>query len=60
MNVDFFFTDEREPAVKKICDACPVEEQCLEFAIVMNCTGFFGGMTSEQRRQYREGADETI
>lgn len=41
-------------AAKSVCDACPVNDRCLEFAIETNQeSGVWGGATEEERRQMR-------
>jgi WhiB family redox-sensing transcriptional regulator len=40
----------RERAAKEICAACPVQEQCLDWAIrTGEPAGIWGGMTPEER-----------
>lgn len=36
---------------KQICETCPVKEPCLEYALVNESYGIWGGM-SETERQY--------
>ncbi len=39
---------------KEVCAACPVQEQCLEFAVLTNQSlGIWGGTTPNERRQIR-------
>jgi WhiB family transcriptional regulator, redox-sensing transcriptional regulator len=41
-------------AAKKICDRCPVSQQCLDYAIFYDLTdGVWGGMSGNQRLQIR-------
>lgn len=41
-------------AAKQICSACPVREECLEFAITSNQEfGVWGGTSEEERRVLR-------
>ena len=53
----FFPPGEDEAAAmpaKKICALCPVQEQCLEYALATNQTeGVWGGMSSGDRRRLR-------
>lgn len=43
---------ERVARAKKICDGCPVIEQCLEFALSMSEEyGVWGGMSEDERRK---------
>lgn len=51
---EIFFTGKKgrpakEPAYKKICGACPVAYECLNYAIVHNVEGVWGGFTKNQR-----------
>lgn len=46
------FTDIRE--AKKVCDTCPVQPECLEYALVSGETvGVWGGMSERQRKRIR-------
>ena len=50
----FYPDDEEDPAyeAKQVCDACPVREPCLEYAInVREKAGVWGGMTARERRR---------
>jgi WhiB family redox-sensing transcriptional regulator len=39
---------------KSICNTCPVQPQCLEYALGANAQyGVFGGMAEEERREVR-------
>lgn len=39
---------------KAVCDACPVKEPCLEFALSTNQdSGVWGGTSEEERRKLR-------
>jgi WhiB family redox-sensing transcriptional regulator len=41
-------------AAKAVCLACPVREDCLEFALATNQdSGIWGGTSEEERRQIR-------
>ena len=41
-------------AAKKICAICPVQEQCLQYALATNQSeGVWGGMSSGDRRRLR-------
>ena len=55
---EFFFpVAEEGPMVeraKSICAACPVLEECLQYALATNQTeGVWGGMTGSERRRLR-------
>ena len=58
MQTDFFFLDVGNgwvemDAIKTVCDACPVQHQCAEYAIKNSIQdGMWGGMTLTQRRRY--------
>jgi WhiB family redox-sensing transcriptional regulator len=52
---DFFVADgskryDNEPILKRICDACNVKTECLNYSLYNNVTGYWGG-TSEKTRQ---------
>jgi WhiB family redox-sensing transcriptional regulator len=43
-------------AAKEICAVCPVNPECLEFALATNQeAGVWGGTTEEERRKLRKG-----
>jgi WhiB family redox-sensing transcriptional regulator len=56
---ELFFPVGRSPlgraeawAAKRICNRCPVQTPCLEWAIrTGESTGVWGGMTEEERRE---------
>lgn len=40
---------------KAVCETCPVQAECLDFALAANATyGVFGGLTEEERRELRQ------
>ena len=42
-------------AAKEICEVCPVNEECLEFALATNQeAGVWGGTTEDERRKLRK------
>ena len=42
-------------AAKEICAVCPVNPECLEFALATNQeAGIWGGLTEEERRKLRK------
>lgn len=43
----------RVRAVKETCRDCPVRMDCLEFALVTQARGIWGGLTEEERRGSR-------
>ena len=46
------FIDEDEAALR-MCRSCPVQPQCLEYAIETDAKGVWGGTTEAQREVYR-------
>ena len=40
----------KRKAAYRICQASPVQRQCLDYAIVNNETGIWGGTTERERR----------
>jgi WhiB family redox-sensing transcriptional regulator len=56
---DVFFADSDAPkksaVAKAVCSACPVREECLDFAI-RNCEnyGIWGGTTATERKFLRQ------
>lgn len=58
LDVDIFFPlDESEEAsleAKAICAACPVAEECLQYALATNqADGVWGGLDANERRRMR-------
>jgi WhiB family redox-sensing transcriptional regulator len=53
--VEFFPTrGESAHDAKAVCAACPVQEQCLDFAMRLRIThGVWGGLTERERRLLR-------
>jgi WhiB family transcriptional regulator, redox-sensing transcriptional regulator len=43
---------ERVERAKKICERCPVRDECLEYSIDLGCVGIWGGMDTAERREY--------
>lgn len=53
-NVFFPLTDEDAGPAKAICAACPVREQCLDYALeTRQGDGIWGGLTEVERRRLR-------
>ncbi len=49
-------------AARRVCEACPVRSECLDFALATNQeSGIWGGTTEDERRKVRRGwlADHT-
>lgn len=56
VSAPFDFAPDREtPAgladAKKFCDPCPARTQCLAWAMLHRCEGYWGGTTTYQRKQ---------
>jgi len=64
---DVFFPSQGAPGTKarKICAACPVHQDCLEYATEADEFGIWGGLDQQERRnlrkrrQWRRKADRT-
>jgi WhiB family redox-sensing transcriptional regulator len=41
------------PEVKRICNNCPVKNECLSFAVRYRVQGYWGGTTEQERRRLR-------
>lgn len=50
-NVDAFYGDNKGVM---ICEGCPVQQQCLDYAIENERFGTWGGMSERQRRLLRK------
>jgi WhiB family transcriptional regulator, redox-sensing transcriptional regulator len=55
---DVFFPDQADDVAielaKEICESCPVQEACLQYALATNQTeGIWGGMDAQERRRLR-------
>lgn len=51
-----FFEDDHLTIVRKakaVCATCPVIDQCLMYAMDNNEFGVWGGMTANERKNYR-------
>lgn len=56
---DFFVPDgskryDNEPILKRICDACNVKAECLDYSLHNNVTGYWGGTTEKTRCTMRQ------
>ena len=56
---DFFVEDgkkryDNEPILKRICGACNVKAECLNYSLYNNVTGYWGGTTEQTRRAIRQ------
>jgi WhiB family redox-sensing transcriptional regulator len=53
-NIFFPATDEEAGTAKAVCAACPVRQECLEYAIATRQDdGVWGGLDETQRRRLR-------
>lgn len=56
MATDIFFPDSDQDAglAKEICASCPVQEECLEYALMTRQNdGVWGGLNETERRRLR-------
>lgn len=55
VDTSIFFLDEFQAyprnTFKDYCDVCPVKEECLEFALVFDMVGVWGGTTDRDRKR---------
>jgi WhiB family transcriptional regulator, redox-sensing transcriptional regulator len=58
---DIFFPAYGDPGTRarRICANCPVQIDCLQYAITADEWGIWGGLDGEQRRALREVGDES-
>lgn len=57
----FFLSAGQSPeTAKRICSACPVQLECLEYALERHeiTDGIYGGYTAPERRQIRKNRKE--
>jgi WhiB family redox-sensing transcriptional regulator len=52
----------RNPALRRVCQACPIISECANYALVNEQEGFWGGLTARARRDIRRkyNIDEPI
>ena len=52
-----FFPEDRGsdyvPEVKRICKGCPVQSDCLSFAVRYRVQGYWGGTTEQESRRLK-------
>lgn len=48
-DADTFFDNEK--AAKIICSGCPVLGECLQYALLYNLSGVWGGTTDKERKK---------
>ena len=58
-DTESFFTDdhgayEHPEMLKRICGACTVQTQCLEYALTHEVKGYWGNTTEQQRKIIRK------
>jgi WhiB family redox-sensing transcriptional regulator len=59
VGADLFFTPDNSVVyrdvrqVKALCEQCPMQEPCLEYALHVNVVGIWGGTTEQQRKAIR-------
>jgi WhiB family redox-sensing transcriptional regulator len=60
IDVDMFFTEEgsstfkEENLLKRICAACSVKSECLDYALNYAVLGWWGGTSEIQRKRLRK------
>lgn len=47
-------------AVKSICRECPYQQKCLDYALMRSDIGIWGGLTENERKNYRRKLRITI
>jgi len=57
-NLEVFFPEDGDEvgvaAAKAVCEACPAQEACLQYALATNQTeGVWGGLDKSERRRLR-------
>jgi hypothetical protein len=55
---DLFFAEEpcEIAEAKAICGSCPIQQQCLEWAVLHEDDGIYGGTTPQERELIRNGS----
>jgi WhiB family redox-sensing transcriptional regulator len=59
MDTEIFFPDPRSHnskdtwMVKKICNTCPIKQQCLDWGLKYERHGIWGGATAGERQRMR-------
>jgi WhiB family transcriptional regulator, redox-sensing transcriptional regulator len=59
IDVDMFFTKEgtstfqEEAFLRRICAACPVKSECLDYALHHSVLGWWGGTSEIKRKKLR-------
>jgi len=58
-DTESFFVDDgdkrydNEPLLKRICNACPVQSECLDYSLHNAVVGWWGGTSERNRRALR-------
>ena len=56
IDMKHFFADGSRALAKKVCERCPIKEECLDIAIKCNIShGIWGSMTPHERGHRRSG-----
>ena len=58
IDVEIFFTEEKGNYphlnyIRKLCNTCPVQVQCFDYAIENLVEGIWGGTTKKERDKHR-------
>ena len=58
IDVEIFFTEEKGNYphlnyIRKLCNTCPVQVQCFDYAIKNLVEGIWGGTTKKERDKHR-------
>lgn len=61
IDVDMFFLPEgtngigpETPLIRRMCNACPCQQECLEWALRHESHGWWGGTNERERRRLRQ------
>ena len=57
IDTEFFFTEgsyDNLPMLKRICNNCPVIQQCFDYSIKYAVSGYWAATTENQREGYRK------
>lgn len=57
---DVFFNERRHGEARAVCAECPVQAECLEYALDREQLGFWGGKTETERRRIRRRAGRRV
>jgi hypothetical protein len=59
IDTDLFYSDDHvqswmlAPTMRRMCHACPIYDDCLEYALWNEVHGFWAGLTEKQRQTMR-------